>query len=81
MNKQIKTALEQLLIDYPENIDVVSVLNSQIVTAYNCEWENGELETFLKGENDVTDGLEQESTIYEDIRDIQDMIICDLRDR
>ena len=80
MYNEIKAEIEKLMIDYPEQLDIIHVLKSQSVTAFNCEWEEGELETFIKEDSDILNGIDEDSSFYEDVRNVQDMIITALRE-
>jgi len=75
MYSEIEKQIEKLMIDFPEHTDLINTLNEQRITVYNCSWEDGECESFLKGDCDILNDIEAESIFYEDVRNIQDMLI------
>lgn len=77
MYDKIYKEIERMMIDYPEHIDAINALNEQRIYVYNCSWEDGECESFIKGDNDVLNNFEQDTSFYDDVRKVQDMIIND----
>ncbi len=80
MYNEIEKEIEKLMIDYPEHIDRINQLNEQRVMVYDCSWEDGELDCILKEGSDILDGIEQDTAFYEDVRNIQDMLIQSQKD-
>ena len=75
MYNEIEKELERMMIDYPNRIDLINKLNEQKVNVYDCSWEDGEVEAYLKTDGDVLNDIEQDTEFYEDARNVQDMLI------
>jgi len=80
MYNETEKEIEKLMINYPEYLDRVNLLNEQRIMIYNCSWEDGELDCILKEDGDILDGIEQDTAFYEDVRNIQDMLIQSQKD-
>lgn len=75
MFNEIEKEIERMMIDYPEHIGLINTLNEQRIMVYNCSWEDGETEDFLKGDYDILNDIKHDSSFYEDVRNVQDMLV------
>lgn len=58
-----------------EEMNALNELHQQFFAAGNASRSKEELQEWLKSDNDVLDGFEQDTEFYENVRSIQDSII------
>ena len=77
---RLETRINELKIDLnEEEMDVVNKLHNQLIRISNASYTVIEIESFIKGYEDVLDSnvFDSDSRVYEEIREIQDdIIVC-----
>lgn len=74
---KIENKINELKIDNSKLMESLNILHGQLLDASNSDWTRSELGDYLKSENDIldSDDFNQETQLFEDIRNIQDEII------
>jgi len=75
MFNDIENAIKKLRSDYPQYYESTNTLEGQSEFVLSVSWEDGEVDAYIKGDEDVLNDVDEETAFYEDVRNVQDMII------